>query len=122
MKTPAQKLADRLEAEGWDVHAIHTRDLEWWADEVWELRSRWAPRGAAAYITFLVDPQHEGPRNQGQSVWGVGCSAAFPASRHDAEAGGTVSMRALSKQEKQDMDAFFERLAQARQLFDQRME
>jgi hypothetical protein len=40
METPAQRLADGLEMDGWNLETIHTGDLEWWADEIWELKSR----------------------------------------------------------------------------------
>lgn len=111
MKTPVQRLTDGLEMNGWDVEAIHTRDLEWWADEIWELKSHWTPQGATACITFLVDPQHEGLRNKGQAVWGVGCSHGFPVSKREAEAGGTISLNALSRQ---GVAAFLEQVDRCR--------
>jgi hypothetical protein len=65
MKTLKAKLADHLEVSGWDV-LEQVNDLEWWADEIWALTSRWSPAGAFGYITFLVDPLWERERRQGQ--------------------------------------------------------
>ena len=56
----AQRLADHLERSGWERAQFHLVDLEWWADEIWELRSLWSPVGARTYVTLLVDPQWEG--------------------------------------------------------------
>ena len=99
MKTPKQKLADHLERSGWNLEKIYEADLEWWADEIWELKSRWSPEGAFSFITFLVDPQHEGVRKRAQAVWGVGSAAHFPSSRFEAEANGTISLTAISTNE-----------------------
>jgi hypothetical protein len=54
MKTMNAKLADYLEVDGWDLVCKHTHDLEWWADEIWQLKSRWSPVGAEALVTFLA--------------------------------------------------------------------
>ena len=89
-----EALASSLERSGWERTLLHAEDLEWWADEIWEVRSRWSPFGTVAFVTLLVDPQWEGPRRKGQGVWGVGCSTAFPASRIEAQSGGTLSTRA----------------------------
>jgi hypothetical protein len=75
-------------------------------------------RLSAAADLAMILPLPTLGREEDQAVWGVGCSAGFPASRHDAEAGGTLSMRDVSRQ---DMDAYFERLAEIRQRFIQRM-
>ncbi len=60
-------------------------DTEWWADEVWVLKSDWSPVGAKAYLTFLVDPQHTPPRKPGENVWAMRISKEFPEKqlRHD---------------------------------------
>ena len=111
MKTPQQKLRDYLEVDGWDIASARETDLEWWADEIWELRSRWSPEGAKAFVTFLVDPQHEGLRKKGQNVWGVGASAGLPASRAEAER-GCISLISISK--KRGIESLLERLDQLR--------
>ena len=56
------KLADRLAGEGW------------WADEVWFLESVWRPAGFTAFLTYLVDPQWDGPRRPSEGVWAIACS------------------------------------------------
>jgi hypothetical protein len=98
MKTLNAKLADYLEVEGWDIAKSHTDDLGWWADEIWELKSRWSPVGALAFVTFLVDPMWEGGRRKGQGVWAVGCSAEFPHDKAEAMRGDTLNLKA-SKEE-----------------------
>jgi len=89
-----ETLTSSLERSGWERAQVHADTLEWWADEIWEVKSRWSPSGAVAFVTLLVDPQWEGPRRKGQGVWGVGWSAAFPTSRIEAESGGTLRTRA----------------------------
>ena len=113
MKTPKQKLAEHLEANGWNLGKIHEADLEWWADEIWALKSRWSPEGAPSFITFLVDPHHEGVRKRGQSVWGVGSSNNFPSSRFEAEANGTISLNAISKNE---IEEFLDKVSETRSV------
>src|SRR5688500_14557467 len=112
MKTLRAKLADYLTSEGWDLARAYTNDLEWWADEIWELRSRWAPPSASAFVTVLVEPQWEGKRLKGQGVWGVGCSAAVHRSRHEAATMGTVTMRAS----KEEIERFVESLEPLRSV------
>lgn len=94
MKSLSAKLADRLEVNGWDLVLEHTQDLEWWADEIWELKSRWTPLGGSAFITFLVDPMWEGNRRRGEGVWAVGCSPHFPINREAAAQAHTLTIRA----------------------------
>jgi hypothetical protein len=113
LKSPKQKLADILDGEGWDINRVHVADLDWWADEIWELRSRRSPEGVSAFITFIVDPQHEGLRSKGQAVWGVGVCATMPVSRREAESLGTVALNMIGKRE---VEAFIERVGALRVL------
>lgn len=86
MKPNYQKVQEHLESDGWEISSIVDPDiLDWWADEIWKVSSVWSPKGATAYVTFLVDPQHEGIRRKGEAVWGVGCSKKFPGSPRDAQ-------------------------------------
>jgi hypothetical protein len=91
MKPYEQKLEDEFDGQ-WEIVSKYTDNLEWWADEIWELSSIWSPSGAKAYLTFLVDPMHDGNRVKGQKVWGLGCSKNHPDSRYTAESGGTISL------------------------------
>jgi len=97
MKTPKEKLATILSEQGWRLEEIQDDNLEWWVDEIWEMRSIWSPEGIPAYISFLVDPQHEGSRAKGQSVWGAGCTGQYPASVEEAQSNGNVSLIEISK-------------------------
>jgi hypothetical protein len=113
MKTPKQKLADHLEVSGWNLEKIHEADLEWWADEIWELKSRWSPEGVSSFITFLVDPQHEGVRRKGQAVWAAGSCAKFPKSRFEAEENGTASLNAISRNK---VEEFLDKVCETRSV------
>jgi hypothetical protein len=77
MTTQQQGLLDALTAAGWEL--AKTDDLhEWWADEVWIMRSVWSPQGNCFYLTFLVDPQADQQRKRGESVWAVKASVRLP--------------------------------------------
>lgn len=105
MKKLKAELADQLHANGWDVlEQVH--DLEWWADEIWELKSRWSPAGAFGYITFLVDPMWEGERRPGQGVSAVGCSAEYPKNRVAARGEGELR----SQPSPEELELFWKRV------------
>jgi hypothetical protein len=67
-----------LSAHGWRVCVIEREDVEWWADEIWELHSLWSPTSTRAWLVFLVDPQHDGHRRAGEGVWGIDLHAHAP--------------------------------------------
>ena len=80
----------RLFEHGWRVVSRARDDLVWWADEIWTVESEWSPQGFTVYLSWLVDPQWEGPRPPGQGVWAVGTCLQHPGS--DREAKGHLSM------------------------------
>ncbi len=100
------RLAISIESAGWGVARAYTEDLDWWADEIWELNSRWPPEGTVAFITFLVDPFWERPREKGQHVWAAGCSALLPTTRSEAERGGVLRWRSS----RAELESFVARL------------
>lgn len=110
MKSYSQKLQDFLETDGWQIEEIYSIDLEWWADEIWKLTSTWSPNSAKAYLTWLVDPQHDGLRRKGQSVWAVGASKKFPDSSREAQSEGAVSLNKSFKQELEEFSLNLENL------------
>lgn len=73
---------------GWAIAGIEDRN--WWADELVILRSTWSPSTAQVVLTFLVDPQHQGPRTKGESVWAVVASKEPAADRATAERSGAL--------------------------------
>ena len=84
MTYQSAELLNQLAEHGWDVEHIENAvsegpKLEWWADEIWILRSVWSPQDCRAYVTFLVDPQTptEG-RRRGEGVWAVKASLKRP--------------------------------------------
>ena len=87
MRAPITKQVDDLRtavtSAGWELISV-THDLPWWADEQWELSSNWHPVGTRAFVTFMVDPQHDGNRRPGEAVWAVCCSTSPLAGRLDA--------------------------------------
>ena len=89
---------------------IPDQNLEWWADEIWRLNSRWAPVGRNLFVTFLVDPIWDGLRKKGQGVWAIGASAQMPTSRQEAQRLGLLHRHAM----KLEIEAFLEKLEQLR--------
>jgi hypothetical protein len=77
MRAQQTDLAKRLERDGWVV-VDRQRGADWWADEVWSIQSTWHPRGYRLWITFLIDPMHDGPRAPGEHVWAVGVTESQP--------------------------------------------
>jgi len=82
MTTQQQGLLGALTAAGWEL-ASSEQLHEWWADDVWRMRSVWSPQGREFYLTFLVDPMldlHRGRKN-GEGVWAVSVTPTLPTSR-----------------------------------------
>ena len=88
-----------------DINELDNLSVEWWADEIWELKSHWSPNKLVGYITALVDPMHDGNRKKGQAVWAYGLSKNYPQSIHDAQKLGVVSN---GKSFKNDVDDFID--------------
>jgi len=90
--TPRQQaLLDALIATGWEL--AQTEELhEWWADDVWLMRSVWSPQGCQFYLTFLVDPQADRQRKRGEMVWAVKASATLPKGWQQADGEFTFSL------------------------------
>ena len=87
MTTQQKGLLDALTEAGWELAA--TEDLhQWWADDVWRMRSIWSPQSCEFYLTFLVDPQLDlhRKRKRGEGVWAASASAKLPTSRLQVEA------------------------------------
>jgi hypothetical protein len=79
--TPQQvALLQQLSETGWELAGTEELD-QWWADEVWRMRSTWSPQSAELYLTFLVDPQLDlhRKRKPGEGVWAVLASGSLPA-------------------------------------------
>ena len=87
MRSQQVLLNKELSTNGWQLTA-RTRDLPWWAEEVWTVESVWRPVGLRAFLTFEVDPMgHSGlqrageagrPRRRGPDVWRVDCTRTWP--------------------------------------------
>lgn len=100
----------QLPKYGWSVAGIE-EELEWWADEMWQLESVWSPPGCRAYVTFLVDPQFDGVRKKGEAVWAVMASPGRPDNWFHIEGAFTLS---LGQGWKQRLPDFFEHLSALR--------
>lgn len=70
MQSQVSELVDKLPEHGWGILAKE-ENIEWWADEIWQLESKWSPVGCKAYITLLVDPMADLNRRKGEAVWAV---------------------------------------------------
>lgn len=78
--TPQQtELLHRLSEAGWELAGTEELD-QWWADEVWRVRSVWSPETAQFFLTFLVDPHLDlhRKRKPGEGVWAVLGSDSLP--------------------------------------------
>jgi hypothetical protein len=93
MTTHQQGLFDSLAAAGWEL--AHVEELhEWWADDVWLMRSVWSPLGSEFYLTFLVDPLTDLHRRRarGESVWAVKASPGLPTRWQESDGEFTFSL------------------------------
>jgi hypothetical protein len=107
MQTQRIELLNRLSEHGWRV-AGEEENLEWWADEMWQLESVWSPVGSRAYITLLVDPMVGPNRRKGEAVWAAMASLTKPLSR--VSAGGEFTL-SFGQGWKERLPEFFEHLA-----------
>ncbi len=82
------QILDALFTRGWDLATAE--DGAWWADEVVALRSALSPVGTELVLTFLVDPQHDGPRMKGEHVWALVASKQRLTDRAAAERSGPL--------------------------------
>ena len=87
MRRYKEQLRRALEADGWQLDTIITDGLEWWADEMWTIRSVRENWGTELVLTFAVDPGWEGPRKQGQGIEGIYATRAAPRRSGDLETG-----------------------------------
>lgn len=113
MKFQKTKLAEQLSKYGWDILEVETENLDWWADEMWLITSKWSPVGSRAYITFLVDPQtlNSRSRKKGEDVWAVKSSPIKPIDWLTAENEFTLN---LGQGWNKSLPSFFEHLAALR--------
>lgn len=54
------KLMKQLPGFGWDIKHVEdwsSRNLDWFMLEQWQIESTWSPKGKAAFVTFVLDPQ-----------------------------------------------------------------
>ena len=93
MTTQQQGLLDGLTKAGWELAAVEQLN-EWWADDVWRMRSVWSPAGQQFYLTFLVDPQLDlhRRRKKGEGVWAVSSCGELPLTRAQAEGHALFSL------------------------------
>jgi hypothetical protein len=98
MDTRHNELLKQLAENGWSVVRREQNDLDWWADEIWEIRSEWAPNGLTIFLTFLVDPQWDDHRKKAEGVWAVGTSLMRPTNRDEAEGDPLVPFKRWAKE------------------------
>jgi hypothetical protein len=93
MTTHQKELLAHLQEAGWEL--IRTDEPhDWWADEIWLIRSTWSPQSAQFYLTFLVDPQLDlhRKRRKHEGVWAAAATIIPPADRRSAEQGYLFSL------------------------------
>src|SRR5215217_5062206 len=93
MTAQQQGLFDALTVAGWELAQVEELH-EWWADDVWLMRSVWSPQGSQFYLTFVVDPQTDlhRRREKGESVWAVKASATLPTRWQQSDGEFTFSL------------------------------
>ncbi len=102
------RILDTLESNGWRRHGVE-QDCDWWADEIWLLRSDRPPVGMKAWLAFLVDPEWEGARAAGEGI----CSVAADLSRRTERTGWMVEMP-LGRRWERGLDGLVRALETAR--------
>jgi hypothetical protein len=75
-----EQLLRGLNERGWEQTAIED-GAGWWADEHWRIRSVRENWGDELILTFLVDPQSEGPRKKGHDIWQIAATPDMPPDR-----------------------------------------
>src|SRR5690349_21003968 len=93
MTTQQQVVLEALTSAGWELAAAEELH-EWWADDVWRMRSVWSPQGQEFYLSLLVDPQLDLHRNRtrGEGVWAMKVSPTLPTQWQQAEGELTFSL------------------------------
>ena len=112
MLTQRNELIRALLENGWQVIETEESDLDWWADEILVIESVWSPKGTRGYLTFLVDPMHDGLRKKRESVWAVAVSTERLADQHSA---GSRAELSLGHNWKQRLPEFVRRVNSLRQ-------
>ena len=62
MYAQRNELIKRLAGYGWKITLIEewsSGNLDWFIIELWQIESIWSPKGKAAFITFVIDPQED---------------------------------------------------------------
>jgi hypothetical protein len=112
--TQKRRVEVELERAGWRVavRETPTSDLWWWIDELWEIESEWSPRGARAFVTFLVDPQGPIFRRAGEHVMAVAITQHRP--QNPGEASPEVYLRPRWERNVKELAAQIEALRSSR--------
>lgn len=76
---PEAETLGALAKSGW-VLSAREDVTEWWAREIWELRSSWSPTDDVAYLVFLIDPQDD---SKSPRIYAVRASHLKPTDRLD---------------------------------------
>ncbi len=87
-----QRLLRGLRDHGWEQILVDPDGIDWWADEVWTLRSVREHHGFNLVLAFLVDPGWEGPRRKGQGLQMICATREIPADLGEAKAGVRVRL------------------------------
>jgi hypothetical protein len=87
------KMLAELQNHGWELSEVIDKDLDWWVDKHWCIKSVRENWGLEIYITFLVDPHWSGNRKKGQGIWKLMASSSLPMSwNHESSEIASLSM------------------------------
>ena len=75
MEFQRQIIREKLIENGWTITELEKVELDWWANEMWQLESIWSPIGKTAFVTFLLEPENM------EYVWEIMASEEKPVNR-----------------------------------------
>jgi len=87
-------LRERLDRAGWELLLIDPEGIDWWAGELWHIRSIRQAWGLELVLSFLVDPMEESGRSKPR-IWAISATPNVPSDRLGAGQG--VALLPMSK-------------------------
>jgi hypothetical protein len=87
-------LRERLERSGWELSSTDPDGIDWWAAELWHIRSMRQAWGLELVLSFLVDPMEQSGRSK-PHIWAISADPHVPSDR--LRAGQGVALLTMSK-------------------------
>lgn len=84
------QIEQELITHNWEVVEIDSSSA-WWDDEHWKVVFLYNP-SIQFYLSFIVDPQFEGPRKKGQGIYEIVASKEIPENWNDYDRITSIGM------------------------------